>query len=52
MLCTLFYYWNSAVSDNKHELILVALVLHITIHKKYEAILIVLPNIFSLYTTT
>ena len=33
MLCTLFYYLNSTVSDNKHELIQVALLLDITIHK-------------------
>ena len=33
MLCIFFHYLNSAVSDNKYELIQVALLLDITIHK-------------------
>ena len=35
--CTLFYYLNSAISsNNKHELIQVGLLLHITIHKTMQ----------------
>ena len=33
MLCVFFYYLNSSVSDNKHELIQVAVTANITIHK-------------------
>ena len=33
MLCPLLYYLNSAVSDNKHELIQVVVVANVTTHK-------------------
>ena len=39
MLCIIIYYKYSAISDNKHELIQVAVTANVTTHKKlYELI--------------
>ena len=34
MLCIFIYFLNSAVSDNKHELIQVAVAANVTVHKR------------------